>query len=246
MAQKEISTFSYCIEERECLCRGCGQRFTSRGPADYELVCFESEDGRQFYLPTYTRLGYLDLLNRLVPEANAADNVITPEVVGVFEQRLQAITPTKVRLAGLPRCPGCGSKNAAVEKRTTLLNPPVERLKINTVPLVAEAISELTSKYADSFNWRIPDSGKAFEDELKKELGAEHELSGASLRAAAVCESRDDALFALDTGWTGESYCLFHLTWSGKEERTLRCIRFNSLDAAVKHIEHTYLEEFPD
>ncbi|SDH01268.1 hypothetical protein SAMN05216338_1004283 [Bradyrhizobium sp. Rc2d] len=57
---------------------------------------------------------------------------------------------------------------------------------------------------------------KAWEDELRKEIGPEHPLWNCGLRLIARRDDRDDAIFLVGDGRVAE----VHLTWSGKPERS--------------------------
>ena len=57
-----VSMENYCIQELECRCNDCNNQFSEFMPFNYELVCFEDEVGKKYFLPTYGDFGYLDLL----------------------------------------------------------------------------------------------------------------------------------------------------------------------------------------
>jgi hypothetical protein len=56
---------------------------------------------------------------------------------------------------------------------------------------------------------------KAWEDELRKEIGPKHPLWNLGLQLVARRDDRDDAIFRGDDGRIAE----VHLTWTGKTER---------------------------
>ena len=70
-----VSMENYCIQELECRCNDCNNQFSEFMPFNYELVCFEDEVGKKYFLPTYGDFGYLDLLNKLVEQWNYNENI---------------------------------------------------------------------------------------------------------------------------------------------------------------------------
>ena len=47
-----VSMENYCIQELECRCNDCNNQFSEFMPFNYELVCFEDEVGKKYFLPT--------------------------------------------------------------------------------------------------------------------------------------------------------------------------------------------------
>ncbi len=106
----------YCIERKTCKCNKCNLIFNEHAPLNYESVCFETESGEKFFLPTYGENGYLDLLKKLVPGWNEKDEITAP-VCREFIARLNEITPYKVDFQGKTICPGCKSEDIIVVDR---------------------------------------------------------------------------------------------------------------------------------
>ena len=127
---KEISIENYCIQELECRCNDCNNQFSDYMTLNYELVCFEDVVGKKFFLPTYGIYGYLYLLEDLVDEWNANDK-ITKNVTEKFEKKLSEITQHDVTIYNKVRCPFCKKYNVFINKRNTLVNCPINWLKIN-------------------------------------------------------------------------------------------------------------------
>jgi hypothetical protein len=61
-----------------------------------------------------------------------------------------------------------------------------------------------------------PDLGKVYEDELARELAANHQLAGLPLKAIGQHTRVDDFLFRVDDG--SGRLALARLTWAGKRE----------------------------
>lgn len=130
MDTREITSDNYCIEERTWCCTDCGHRFTEYAPLGGELACFDGEDGNRYFLPVYGRHGYLELMERLMPERNPAKPIL-PDTVDEFLRRLCAVTAVRLSSApARPCCPQCGGKTVC-EKRTTLHNHPVAWVSIS-------------------------------------------------------------------------------------------------------------------
>ena len=127
---EEISFDNYCVENVQCVCNACTKEFTELTPSNYELVCFEDEQAQKYFLPTYGEYGYLHLLKKLVPQWNPKKE-ITKEITDLFEAELNKITPFNVTLASIGKCPFCRSEDIMVLKRASVLNCPVNRLKID-------------------------------------------------------------------------------------------------------------------
>lgn len=125
-----VSTENHCIQELECICNDCNNQFSELIPLNYELVCFEDEVGKKYFLPTYGKYGYLDLLDKLVEQWHYNEN-ITKNIVEKFERKLNEITQLKVSMVDGVRCPFCKSENIFICKRNTLEKYPVNWLKID-------------------------------------------------------------------------------------------------------------------
>lgn len=128
---KEIKADNYCIQKLECRCDNCNNKFIEYTTANYELVCFEDKDGKKYFLPSYGKYGYLDLLEKLV-EGWDYSGEITKSVTEKFERKLKEITPYDVFLFHRVRCPKCKTTDIFICKRNTLLNHPIKWMKIDT------------------------------------------------------------------------------------------------------------------
>ncbi|MBQ8133141.1 MAG: hypothetical protein IJ192_01830 [Clostridia bacterium] len=105
-----------------------------------------------------------------------------------------------------------------------------------------ELFDDLYQKYVDEFDWCfVPFTNQTFVSELKKELGTKHKLYHQQIYAVYRCESNDDVLFVIDSDKNGNDiYCIYHLTWSGKEESgsfPLCKERFVGIDEVKKYFE---------
>lgn len=127
---KEISMDNYCIQELECNCDDCNSQFFDYMPLNYELVCFEDEVGRKFFLPTYGKYGYLYLLEKLVDEWTA-NGKITKDVTEKFEKKLSRITQHNVTIYGKVKCPFCNKHNIFINERNVLVKSHINWLKID-------------------------------------------------------------------------------------------------------------------
>lgn len=94
------------------------------------MICFEGEDDKKYFLPTYGKYGYLDLLDRLVDKWNPNEE-ITKSVAVEFEKKLNKIVQHNVTMFTRLRCPLCKKDNITIVKRDTLLKYPVNWLKID-------------------------------------------------------------------------------------------------------------------
>lgn len=70
------------------------------------------------------------MLEDLVDEWNANDK-ITKNVTEKFEKKLSEITQHDVTIYNKVRCPFCKKYNVFINKRNTLVNCPINWLKIN-------------------------------------------------------------------------------------------------------------------
>ena len=95
---------------------------------------------------------------------------------------------------------------------------------------------ELEEKYGDDFNW-MSISSDLFVKELRLELG--DECQQYPIDAIAKCCSNDDVLFKIDG-----NYIIYHLTYSGKKESDMSCLRFGTLTEAIKYIENDFTENY--
>lgn len=127
---REVSIENYCIQELECRCNDCNNQFSEYTTLNYELVCFEDEVGKKYFLPTYGKYGYLDLLENLVDGWDLNEK-ITKKVAEEFEKKLNKFTQHKVTMFDRVRCPYCKKDNVFIRKRNTLANCPINWLKID-------------------------------------------------------------------------------------------------------------------
>lgn len=127
---KEISGENYCIQELECMCNECKNHFYDYMELNYELVCFRDEVGKKYFLPTYGKYGYLYLLEKLVDEWSAKDE-ISKKISDKFEKELNKFTQNKVKINGRVECPFCKKCNVSINKRNTIAKGPINWLKID-------------------------------------------------------------------------------------------------------------------
>lgn len=127
---KEISIENYSIQELECICNDCNNQFSDYMALNYELVCFEDEVGKKYFLPTYGEYGYLYLLERLVDEWSA-NGKITKKITEEFERKINQVTQQNVILCNRVRCPFCKRYNVFIDKRNTIVKGPINWLKID-------------------------------------------------------------------------------------------------------------------
>jgi len=125
----KICADNYCIDQLQCVCEECKNKFLDYFPTNYELVCFSLDDGKKIFLPTYGKYGYLDLLSKLVDGWKQTD-AITKIVLDKFLRELQKIIPNKV-VMDKAKCTVCGSYNIRVINRQTKLNLKVDWLEID-------------------------------------------------------------------------------------------------------------------
>lgn len=127
---KEISIENYCIQELECICNNCNNQFSDYMALNYELVCFEDEVGKKYFLPTYGKYGYLYLLEILVDEWSANDK-ITKKITEEFERKINQFTQQNVTFCNRVRCPLCKRYNVFIDKRNTIVKGTINWLKID-------------------------------------------------------------------------------------------------------------------
>ena len=102
--------------------------------SNYEMVCFESEIGKKYFLPTYGKYGYLYLLKFLVEEWNDKD-IITKNITNKFEERINRYTEERVVLYNTTKCPCCKSCNNFVNERNDVNKESINWLKLDILKL---------------------------------------------------------------------------------------------------------------
>ena len=122
---------NYNIQRLQCVCTECRCEFNEFNAADYELVCFENNEGEKIFLPSYGKYGYLYLLKKLVKGWDNRHS-ITKSVTDEFEKKLANFTPYRVSLFQKIKCPNCKSFDIHVSQRENLFNFPVKWLEIDT------------------------------------------------------------------------------------------------------------------
>lgn len=127
---EEIKTGSYCIQKLKCRCDNCNNNFIEFTTLNYELTCFKDNEGNKLYLPTYGKYGYLDLLEKLVKEWNL-NKKITPKIMDRFEVMINKITPNNISFCQKIKCPKCKNDDICILARDTLLNHPIDWVKID-------------------------------------------------------------------------------------------------------------------
>lgn len=127
----EISMDKYCIQKLKCRCNSCKHNFDDYITLNYELVCFEDSSKKKYFLPTYGKYGYLDLMEKLVEKWDREQN-ITNIVLREFEIKLREIVPyDNVSIYQRVRCSKCHSSEITVLEREVLENCPIDWIKID-------------------------------------------------------------------------------------------------------------------
>jgi len=128
---REITFDNYCVEKRTWYCDNCAHQFTEYAPLNYELAYFDGEDGQRYFLPVYGRNGYLELMEKLMPERDLSKPVL-PDSASEFMRRLCDVTNVRLISPQMqPYCPMCGSTKTTCEQRTVLHNHPVSWVSID-------------------------------------------------------------------------------------------------------------------
>lgn len=127
---REIASTDYYIQRLKCRCNACCFEFYEYIPLNYELVCFIDKFGEKYFLPTYGKYGYLDLLERLVEDWKP-NQQITSKAVKNFEQEFLKIIPNSVSLFQKTKCPTCSKEDVIVIQRESIKNYPVKWMKID-------------------------------------------------------------------------------------------------------------------
>ncbi len=127
---REISIENYCIQELECICNDCNSQFSDYMALNYELVCFEDEVGKKYFLPAYGEYGYLYLLGIWIDGWSANDK-ITKKVTEEFERKINQVTKQNVVLCNKVRCPFCKGDNVFIKKRNVIVKAPINWLEID-------------------------------------------------------------------------------------------------------------------
>lgn len=121
----------YQIRREHCQCRACGHEFTQMMAADNALIKFVNDvNTEEGWLPTYEPGGYLDLLERLVPDYHRSEP-ITMSISDRFTTEFRKIQQPpesggywNFAIGG--RCVQCASKQLDVTAEELLDTPPLE------------------------------------------------------------------------------------------------------------------------
>ena len=104
-----------------------------------------------------------------------------------------------------------------------------------------EAFNYLSVKYGERFTWTmilLSESTGYFVNELKKELGSEHELFDSDIYAVAKNGANDDVLFLIGSS----IYRIYHLTYSAHNVPGFpRYTEFNGIEAVRDYLEEQIL-----
>ena len=127
----------YWINRVKYTCNSCGCDFELLLPNGNDLVKYSEVDGIETrWLPTYGKVGYLDLMSKLIPSHGINDE-ITMRTARKFDATLRNyIEPSSggnlFTLAENRRmCLKCKSKDLKLIDETTLTTPKVDWLKIS-------------------------------------------------------------------------------------------------------------------
>lgn len=120
-------------------CAQCDDVFHWIWSEDNALVKFQEKGGaEERWLSTYGEGGYLDLLQRLVPEVRDAEE-ITPRVVAAFDNAFAVYQEpsSNGNLFVVERgvaCPHCGSRNLRILNERTIDTPSVKPMAYRHLP----------------------------------------------------------------------------------------------------------------
>ena len=111
-----------------------------------------------------------------------------------------------------------------------------------------EIFCDLFDKYGEDFNWYmvpLSQSNCVFVEELKKELGEGHFLYHKKVWAVAKCESNDDVLYLTAGEQGGDTYYIFHLTYSKQNlEGFPKYEKFADIYAVKEFIEQKFVKNY--
>lgn len=122
--------YTYWINKITYLCDNCGTIYDIMLPIGDELIKFvESEGNEERWLPTYEKGGYLDLLEKMVPNFKR-NNKITVQIAKEFDDKFSKIQQRSSRgrkfiMDVSVKCPKCDSKNSIIKKIESLENPVI-------------------------------------------------------------------------------------------------------------------------
>jgi hypothetical protein len=119
-------------------CNQCGGSFPDRQAADDSLIKFVDEENKlECWLPTYTKGGYLDLLEKCVP-GFCRNNEITMKVFREFEAAFEEYQhrPSSGgfwRVASGAACLQCSSRDLKIRWITNVVDPNLKWMTYDEV-----------------------------------------------------------------------------------------------------------------
>ncbi len=121
---------NYCVRDVRYCCSNCGKSFSVLYPEHNELVKYvETDSGEERWLPTFGDLGYLDLMERLVPSFSKGSEIsmsISREFEKEFsriQERSESGRPFSLFIKAI--CPNCEGENLQIEQEQKLESPPL-------------------------------------------------------------------------------------------------------------------------
>ena len=128
---------SYWVDCLTYRCKDCGHTFDAVVPNGDDIVKFKEIDGKEEkWLPTYGKGGYLDLLNKLLPDISSKDE-ITQEIASAFLSELNKHCEKNPFSNDFcfdyftSICKSCCSKNTEYAREKRYSNPELPWLKIS-------------------------------------------------------------------------------------------------------------------
>jgi hypothetical protein len=125
---------SYWVCESKRKCKNCGYEYTCVHPNGNEIVKFQEDGGVEVrWLPTFEVGGYLDLLERMVPNYSREQQITMP-IVRKFESEFKIIQEHSLlgnafNMSVCCECPRCSSIKAIVVSEITYDSPKLKWMK---------------------------------------------------------------------------------------------------------------------
>ncbi|MGC4006325.1 MAG: hypothetical protein QM811_25670 [Pirellulales bacterium] len=134
-----MSLQNFGITEIEFHCNECRHGFVWRRSADDAFIKFVDASGKlERWLPIYGVGGYLDLLERIVPDFRQ-NQEITMQISRVFQSNFKhyqhpPATGGYWTFGDGPRCPGCGSRDIRNGPQRIIDDSEIEMLTYDPIP----------------------------------------------------------------------------------------------------------------
>jgi len=129
---------SYWAKKITYLCQGCGLSYSVLMPVGNEVVKYLEKNGsEERWLPTYTKGGYFDLLEKLI-DGFSRDNEITASIAKEFENKFSSLQEFSSKGNSFTsifniHCPGCGSREKLIDKEESVKNPDVYWMRYRSI-----------------------------------------------------------------------------------------------------------------